>query len=85
VQVGHVSGARFYCGVTKNRTARTARGALSGRVTKYRTARTASRKTAPRTENNYRTAPRNDIRLRNENIIQSDATKYVNIAVNNNQ
>jgi len=57
-------------GVTKHRTAhtartaRTARGALTGRVTKYRTARTArtaSRNTAPRRENNYRTAPRNEI------------------------
>ena len=46
-------------GVTKHRTAhtaRTARSALTGRVTKYRTARTASRNTAPRRENNYRTA-----------------------------
>jgi len=54
-------------GVTKHRTAhtartaRTARGALTGCVTKYRTARTArtaSRNTAPRRENNYRTAPK---------------------------
>jgi len=43
----------MFDGVTKNRTAhtaRTARGALTTRVTKYRTARTASRNTAPRRE-----------------------------------